>query len=277
LDAYSRDLRRHPLLSREDEHEIAVRFARTGDAALGARLITANLRLVWKIAVEYCGGGRNLTDIVQEGNVGLIHAVRKYDPHRGVKLSSYAAWWIRAYILNFILSNSRLVKIGTTRAQRRLFFRLGKERAKMESSGGVVDARQLATALDVTEKEVVDMEGRLAARETSLDSPVSRRDGPADGTVGDLLSAESRLRPDHQSEARELHELLRLRLEEFAETLSGREIEIFRRRLLSDEAATLSKIAEGFGVTRERVRQIEQRLKDRLRQHLKDSLGDAAA
>ena len=276
MRSYSQDLRRYPVLSREDEHEIAVLFARTGDGTLASRLITANLGLVRKIALEYRGEHRHLPDLVQEGNVGLIHAVRKYDPHRGVKLSSYAAYWIRAYILNFILSNARLVKVGTTQAQRRLFFGLRRERAKMERRGDAVEVKQLAAALNVSEKEVTDMERRLAAYETSLDSPVGRQEEGGTRTYGDLVLADSRLRPDHQSEAEEFGELLRLRLQEFAESLSGRDIEIFRRRLLSEEAATLAEIGERFGISRERVRQIEDQLKKRLRQHLEASLGDAA-
>ena len=274
LGSYCQDLRRHPVLSREREHEIAIRFAKTGESELGAQLINANLRLVVKIATEYRGERRNLLDLVQEGNLGLIQAVHKYDPHRGVKLSSYAAWWIRAYILKFILSNARLVKIGTTQAQRRLFFGLGKERARMESCGAAVAVKQLAGVLNVSEREVTEMEGRLSA-ETSLDAPVWRRNQESAERAGDSMPADSRLRPDHQSETEEFHGLLRLRLEEFAETLTGRDTEIFRSRLLSEEAATLGEIAGKFGVSRERVRQIEQHLKKRLRRHLEVSLGDA--
>jgi RNA polymerase sigma-32 factor len=273
--SYYQDLRRHPVLSREREHEIAVRFAKTGDSELEAQLINANLRLVVKIAAEYRGERRNLLDLVQEGSLGLIQAVRKYDPNRGVKLSSYAAWWIRAYILKFILSNARLVKIGTTQAQRRLFFGLRKERARMENCGGAVAVKQLAAILNVSEQEVTEMEGRLSAPETSLDAPAWRRDQESARSAGDCIPDDSRMRPDHQSETEEFHSLLRLRLEEFAETLTGRDIEIFRSRLLSEDAATLGEIAGKFRVSRERVRQIEQRLKKRLRQHLEVSLGDA--
>jgi RNA polymerase sigma-32 factor len=275
LGSYCQDIRLHPVLSREEEHEVAVRFAQTGDPKLGARLINANLRLVLKIAAEYRGERRNLLDLVQEGNLGLIQAVRKYDPHRGVKLGSYAAWWIRAYILKFILSNARLVKIGTTQVQRRLFFGLGKARARMESRGVAVGVKQLAAVLNVSEREIVEMETRLTAQETSLDAPAWHRDQDSAGRIGDAMPADSRLRPDHRSEAEEFDALLRLRLEEFAATLSGRDIEIFRSRLLSEEATTLGDLAEQFGVSRERVRQVEERLKKRLRRHLEASLGDA--
>jgi RNA polymerase sigma-32 factor len=214
-------------------------------------------------------------DLVQEGNLGLIHAVKKYDPHRGVKLGSYAVWWIRAYILKFILANSRLVKVGTTQAQRRLFFGLSKQRARMEKRSAVVDTKQLAAALNVTEKEVTEMEGRLSARETSLDAPVRQSDDGSDRTYMDLARADAQLRPDYQSETKEFRTLLRTQLEEFAKTLTGRDIDIYRNRLMSEEAATLSEIARRFGVSRERVRQLEEKIKERLRQHLEASLGDS--
>jgi RNA polymerase sigma-32 factor len=272
---YLQDLRRHPLLSREEEHRIAVLFSQTRDPGLASQLVTANLRLVVKIVLEYRSAHRNLLDLVQEGNVGLIHAVQKYDPHRGVKVGTYASWWIRAYVLKFILSNSRLVKVGTTQGQRRLFFGLRRERARLEGPDGkTVEARHLAAVFDVSEKEVVEMERRLSSCETSIDSP-SGGDDRGDRTYGDSLSGEAALQPDVQSEVREFQDVLKRELGTFQETLTGRDIEIFRGRLVSDEAATLAEIAERFGVSRERVRQIEERLKQRLRRHLQASLGDA--
>jgi RNA polymerase sigma-32 factor len=278
LMTYLQELRRHPLMTREEEHEIAARYVETGDAALASQLVTANLRLVVKIAVEYRAAHRNLSDLVQEGNVGLIQAVQKYDPHRGVKLATYASWWIRAYILKFILSNSRLVKIGTTQAQRRLFFGVRKERARLESRGGgvAVEARHLAAAMDVSEKDVVEMERRMSASETSLDAP-SRHDESGDRTCGDMLSAEALSQPDVQSENEEFRQVLQVQLQAFSATLTGRDKEIYRRRLVTDEAVTLAVIAEKFGVSRERVRQIEERLKKRLRRHLEASMGDAVS
>jgi RNA polymerase sigma-32 factor len=277
LRLYLRDLRRSPLLTPEDEHDIALLFAKTRASDLAARLINANLRVVWKIALEYRREHRNLLDLVQEGNLGLIQAVNKYDPHRGVKLSSYAAWWIRAYILKFIPSNARLVKLGTTPAQRRLFFGLSKERAKMESRCNEVETKQLAAALHVSEKELTEMEGRLGASEASLDSPLRQQgdDSGTDRTYMDLVCADARLRPDHQSEDEEFRGLLRLRLDEFADTLAGRDVEIFHGRLVSEDAATLGEIAARLGVSNERVRQLEEKIKARLRRHLEASLGDA--
>jgi RNA polymerase sigma-32 factor len=274
IGAYLHELRRYPLMTREEEHTVAVRFCKDHEQALAARLITANLRLVVKIAQEYRRAHRNILDLIQEGNIGLIHAVQKYDPYRGVKLSSYASWWIRAYILKFILANWRLVKVGTTQAQRKLFFNLRKEREKLEKQGYEVEAKHLAAALDVSEQEVVEMERRLNASETSLDAPM-RSDEQGDRTQGDFVRAAPALRPDVQVEAGEFGAILKEKLHAFGETLRDRDLEIFRDRLLNDEPATLVQIAERFGVTRERVRQIEERLKRRLRQYLEGELGDA--
>jgi RNA polymerase sigma-32 factor len=274
IGAYLHELRRYPLMTRDEEHECAVRFSETQDAGLASRLITANLRLVVKIAQEYRRAHRNILDLIQEGNIGLIHAVQKYDPYRGVKLSSYASWWIRAYILKFILANWRLVKVGTTQAQRKLFFNLRKEREKLEKQGFQVEAKHLAAALDVTEQEVIEMERRLTASETSLDAPM-RSDDQGERTQGDFVRAAPGLRPDVQVESGEFGDILRQKLTAFGSTLRDRDLEIFRDRLLNDEPATLVQIAERFGVTRERVRQIEERLKKRLRQYLETELGDA--
>jgi RNA polymerase sigma-32 factor len=273
IGAYLHELRRYPLMTREEEHDVAVRLSKSADRALAARLVTANLRLVVKIAQEYRRAHNNVLDLIQEGNVGLIHAVEKYDPYRGVKLSSYASWWIRAYMLKFILANWRLVKVGTTQPQRRLFFNLRKEREKLEKQGYQVDAKHLAAALDVTEQEVIEMERRLNASEISLDAPV-RSDDQGDRTRGDLVPATPASRPDMQVEASEFGLLLREKLQSFGATLHDRDLEIFRARLVNDEPATLVELAESFGVTRERVRQIECRLKGRLRTYLEAELGE---
>ena len=169
-----------------------------------------------KIAQEYRRAHRNILDLIQEGNIGLIHAVQKYDPYRGVKLSSYASWWIRAYILKFILANWRLVKVGTTQAQRKLFFNLRKEREKLEKQGYEVEAKHLAAALDVSEQEVVEMERRLNASETSLDAPM-RSDEQGDRTQGDFVRAAPALRPDVQVEAGEFGAILKEKLHAFGD------------------------------------------------------------
>jgi RNA polymerase sigma-32 factor len=275
LAAYMNETRRYPLLTPDEEKELAVRLVEHGDTAAARRLIEANLRLVVKIAYEYRRAHKNLLDLVQEGNIGLIQAVGKFDPYRGVKLSSYAAFWIRAYILKFILNNWRLVKIGTTQAQRKLFFNLRKEREKLEQLGFQPTSALLAEKLDVTEKEVIEMERRLAAPEASLDAPL--------GSGGDDEGARTRLdylpsdedRPDHAVAQSEFSAMLREKLETFANTLQGREQTIFRERWLTDEPLTLQEIGDRYNVSRERARQLEKRMIDRLKKYLEAEMGTA--
>ncbi|HEU4614915.1 MAG TPA: RNA polymerase factor sigma-32 [Kofleriaceae bacterium] len=274
LAAYMAETRRYPLLTPEEEKELAVRLVEHGDTAAARRLIEANLRLVVKIAYEYRRAHKNLLDLVQEGNIGLIQAVSKFDPYRGVKLSSYAAFWIRAYILKFILNNWRLVKIGTTQAQRKLFFNLRKEREKLEQLGFTPTTALLAEKLDVPEKEVIEMERRLAAPEASLDAPMGSGDDEGTRTRLDYLPDDD-LRPDRVVAQSEFSELLRDKLEKFAQTLQGREQTIFRERWLTDEPLTLQEIGDRYNVSRERARQLEKRMLDRLKKYLESEMGTA--
>lgn len=273
MQAYMREVTRHALLTPEEEHSLAVRYAKTGDVDAAARLVTANLRLVVKIAYEYRRAYRNMMDLVQEGNIGLMQAVKRYDPYRGVKLSSYAAWWIRAYMLRFILNNWRLVKIGTTQAQRKLFFNLSKEKAKLSALGIEPTHAEIARRLDVEEKDVIEMDRRLSRGDASLDAPVSESDGRGT-TRMDLLPASS-FDPQLIVEDVEIQGILRDKLAEFRGTLQGKDVHIFERRMVCDEPLTLQQLGDEFGVSRERVRQLEARLYGRLREFLKDSLGDA--
>jgi RNA polymerase sigma-32 factor len=273
LALYIREIKRYPLLTREQEHDLAVKFLESGDVDAARVLVTSNLRLVVKIAHEYRRAHRNLLDLIQEGNVGLVQAVKKFDPHRGVKLSSYSAWWIRAYILKFILANWRLVKIGTTQAQRKLFFNLKKERDKLEALGIDASSEALAAALQVSEREVVDMEKRLSGGDLSLDAPVSRDD--ADGRSRMETMEAGLPRPDDQVEGAEFRGLLREKLARFAEGLEGRERTLFEERLLNEQPKTLQEIGETYGISRERARQLEKRLVDRLKVFLRAELGDA--
>lgn len=273
MAAYMRETRRYPLLTPEEEKELAVRLVEHGDTAAARRLIEANLRLVVKIAYEYRRAHKNLLDLVQEGNIGLIQAVSKFDPYRGVKLSSYAAFWIRAYILKFILNNWRLVKIGTTQAQRKLFFNLRKEKDKLERLGFEPEHKLLAERMNVTEDEVAEMEKRLESSDMSLDAPMSR-DEEGGRTRMDALPAPGS-RPDVEAEQVEFRTLLREKLETFARTLSGRDETLFRERWLTESPRTLQDIGDEFGISRERARQIEKRLLDKLRTYLEAELGTA--
>jgi RNA polymerase sigma-32 factor len=259
-------------MSREEEHEVATAFAATGDRRLAERLVNANLRLVVKIVLEYRVDARTLMDLIQEGNVGLMHAVEKFDARRGIKLGTYASWWIRAYVLKFIMSNARLVKVGTTQDQRRLFFGLRKARARLEKTGGSrVDAKALALAMGVPEGAVVEMEQRLASSEASLDAPI----GDESGTFGESFGADPQLQPDTQCEEWDLRNVMKAHVATFAADLRGRELEVFHGRMVMDTPLTLKTIADKFGVSRERVRQIVDRLKRNLRKHLRERMGDS--
>ncbi len=275
MAAYMAEVRRHPLLTREEEFELALRWFEQGDQEAARRLVTSNLRLVVKIANEYRRGYQNLLDLVQEGNVGLIRAVQKFDPHRGVKLSTYAGWWIRAYVLKHILNNWRMVKIGTTQNQRKLFFNLRKQREALIKAGVDPTAENIAKQLDVSPEEVVEMEKRMAAPDASLDAPLgSGEDEGQTRTRMDMLEDEEG-GPEDEVSSKEFKRLLHDKLRAFGATLEGREMEIFQDRLMNDEPVTLQDLGDRWGVSRERARQIEKRMVLRLRAFLQDELGDA--
>jgi RNA polymerase sigma-32 factor len=256
LQRYMRDVERHSLLTREEEHELAERYRQTGDVDAAYRLVTANLRLVVKIAHEYQRTAFSLLDLIQEGNIGLMRAVQKFDPYRGVKLSSYAAWWIRAYILRYVMENWRIVKLGTTQAQRKLFFNLRKEQTKLAAQGFDPTAKLLAERLSVSEQDVTEMDQRLAQDEVRLDAPMSdeSRENRADRLVSTAPAADERL-ADLQLKA-----ILREKLAEYGTRLEDKERFIFENRLVAQDPMTLQEVGDHFGVTRERARQIEAKL-----------------
>ncbi len=275
MQAYQREVQRHPLLLPEEELSLATKYYETGDVRAAHKLVTSNLRLVVKIAYEYRRAYKNIMDLVQEGNVGLMQAVKKYDPTRGVKLSSYAAWWIRAYILRYILNNWRMVKLGTTQAQRKLFFNLNKEKQKLLAMGIDPSPKLIAERLNVEEKEVMDMDVRLGASEASLDAPVGDTDGKLTPRV-DLMAGTGEGADILLAEA-EISSMLKGKLRTFRETLKGKDLEIFDLRLAAqDEPLTLQELGDKFGVSRERVRQLEARLVGKLRIHLREELEEAA-
>jgi RNA polymerase sigma-32 factor len=270
LDAFLSEIQHYPLLAPDEERELAEHYVATGDVQAAARLVTSNLRLVVKIAFEYRRAYRNIMDLIQEGNIGLMHAVKKFDPTRGVKLSSYAAWWIRAYILRFILNNWRLVKLGTTQAQRKLFFNLNKERSRLQAMGIEPTTQVLAERIGVTEKDVVEMDRRLQADDVSLDADVYDSEGrPL--TRMDMLADKSAL-PDKLISEAYFEDALRGRLDDFAEPLTDKEEFIFHNRLTRENPMTLQEIGDVFGVSRERVRQLEKRLLGKLRKYLESEL-----
>jgi len=275
MQQYLREVQRHSLLTPQEEHDLAVKYVASGDVAAAARLVTANLRLVVKLAYEYRRAYKNIMDLVQEGNIGLMQAVKRYDPYRGVKLSSYAAWWIRAYILRFILNNWRLVKLGTTQAQRKLFFNLNKEKARLSAMGIEPSSAEIARRLGVEEQEVTDMDRRLSSGEMSLDAPVGDTEGRPVSRLEMMPTSMSG--PDTAVAEGEIQQMVKAKLADFRTTLKGKDIQIFDDRLVAEDPLTLQELGDRFGISRERVRQLEARLTGRLREYLKSELGDAVA
>src|SRR5690606_27261172 len=260
LTRYLAELRHYPPIPREEEYALAVRWVEHGDVEAARRLVLANLRLVVKIAMEYRRSWTNVLDLIQEGNVGLLQAVQRFDPYQGVKLSSYAAYWIRAYILKYLLDNIRLVRLGTTRAQRKLFFRLNREKRELERRGFEVEPKLLAERLDVSEEDVIDMEQRLGQPDLSFDAPVRDEEGSA--SYGDFIPANVGSAEEHVADEERRGVFLE-KVHEFAESLDERERRIVEERILAEEPKTLQQMGDEFGVTRERVRQIEARVVSR--------------
>jgi len=270
LQRYLAEIRRFRVLSREEEHNLAVEYKEYDNVEAAYKLVTANLRLVVMIAREYQKSFRNLLDLVQEGNMGLMEAVKNFDPYRGVRFPSYAVWWIRAYMIRYIMNDWRMVKIGTTQAQRRLFFNLQKEKDKIESEGLMPGPKLIAQRLSVKEDEVVEMEQRLASRDLSVDVPLGDDD---EATLLNFLP-DNKQSPEEQFAETQYRDLLRQKMEQFATGLKDKELVIYRERLLNEEPVTLREIGEKYGISRERVRQIEERVKKKLKTYLKKELKD---
>jgi len=264
LQRYLAEIRRYPLLSREEEHDLAVRYKEHQDIEAAYRLVTANLRLVVMIARNYQRAFRTLLDLVQEGNVGLMEAVKNFDPYRGVRFPSYAVWWIRAYIIRYVMNNWRMVKVGTTQAQRKLFFNLQKEKERLEAEGFTAGPKLLAQRLDVKESEVVEMQQRLAGRDLSIDTPL---DQGGEATMLDFLASPGATAEEEVADS-ESRQLLSRKIREFGDTLTGKEKVIFDARLMAEEPLTLQDIGDRYGISRERVRQLEERIKKKLKKHL---------
>lgn len=272
LYLYLREVGRFPMLRPDEEFELARRVQESGDSDAAFRLVSSHLRLVVKIAMDFQRRWmQNVLDLIQEGNVGLMRAVNKFDPDKGIKFSYYAAFWIRAYILKFIMDNWRMVKIGTTQSQRKLFYNLNRERQKLIAEGFDPDEAILAERLGVDKEQVVEMQQRLDAADSSLDMPVG--DEPGGATRLDFLPA-LETGVEEGFAGQEVAGLLRARIREILPSLSEKEVYILRHRLLTDDPVTLREIGERYSITRERVRQLEARLLQKLRNHLSSEIRD---
>lgn len=269
LESYLVQINQFPLLTQEEEFQLAVRYRKNNDIEAAQKLITSNLRFVVKVAFEYKSYGVKLLDIIQEGNIGLMMAVKKFNPYKGYRFISYAIWWIRAYIQNFIIKTWSLVKIGTTQAQKKLFYKIGKVRKALESNGENEKRYELlAKDLDVTKEDIIDMEQRMAARDLSLDAPF---DDGQELTHLDLLREDS----PNQEEAFAEEEEKKIREREVQNAikrLNEKEVYIIKNRIMSDEPLTLQQIGDHLKLSRERVRQIESEALKKLKKEFSTRL-----
>jgi len=263
---YLKEISRYKLLDPETESALLKELQETGDIEIAKKLVLANLRLVVKIAMEYRSAWQNMMDLIQEGNIGLMKAVSKYDGSKGAKLSYYASWWIKSYILKFILENFRMVRIGTTNEQKKLFYNLLKEKERLKALGIVPDTKLLSENLGVSEKAVTVMNGRLSDQSSDLSLEAKTEDG---GSLMDLLQ-DGKVGIDEELSQMESLEILKCHLKEFVLTLKERDREIFEQRLLSEVPMSLQAIADQYGVSRERIRQIEERLLNQLKVYMSD-------
>jgi RNA polymerase sigma-32 factor len=273
LETYLSEINRYPLLAVDEEQRLAREYLATGDTRAAHRLVTANLRFVVKVAYEYRSYGFRVADLIQEGNIGLMKAVQKFDPDKNIRLISYAVWWIRAYIQNYILKSWSLVKLGTTQAQRKLFFSLARTRRELDrtsvehgADSDGRDANKVAKKLRVKASEVREMELRLEGRDLSLDAPMGDDDGGSSHM--DFVVGADAPQADELSDAQE-RQVLASRIGSALGNLDPRERFIVEQRVMSEKPMTLKEIGEHFGFSRERARQLEIRAKDKLKEHLR--------
>jgi RNA polymerase sigma-32 factor len=274
LQRYLTEISNYKLLTREEERELGIRVREHGDKQAAYHLVTSNLRLVVKIALEFQRVWmQNLLDLIQEGNIGLMQAVKKFDPYKNVKFSYYASFWIKAYILKFIMDNWRLVKIGTTQGQRKLFFKLKKEKQKLIDLGFEPKPKLLSERLGVSEREIVDMDQRLDGWDVSLDAPLK---DDSDTERIEFLSTNTESIEDQVSK-KEIEVLLHNKIAEFRKKMTPRELEIFDLRIFSDNPVTLQEIGDRYGISRERVRQVEKNIIKKMREFFKREIPDFAS
>ncbi|MGD8273784.1 MAG: RNA polymerase factor sigma-32 [Desulfobacterales bacterium] len=276
-DAFQRYLigiSKYKLLTRDEERELLQRVHQLSDAQAAQTLVTSNLRLVIKIAMDYSNlWMQNLLDLIQEGNLGLIKAVEKFNLEKNVKFSYYASFWIKAYIIKHLMDNWRLVKIGTTQAQRKLFFKLKSEKQKLKDDGFEPSAELIAERLSVPQKDVVEMDQRISSWDVSLDAPLTE---DSDTARIEFMKTPTNSLEDRVSQ-KQLQVILRKRLKEFRKEMDARELHIFDQRIFAEEPQTLSEIGKKYGISRERVRQIQKGIIAKLKDSFKHELPDYAS
>lgn len=265
LTSYINEIRKYPVLTKEQEFEIAKKYHDTKDPKSAEILVRSNLRFVVKIAAEYSKFGAKMIDLIQEGNVGLMHAVREFNPYKGARVITYAVWWIRGYIQEYLMRQYSMVRIGTTQNQRKLFYQLQKEKEALESAGRKDSLTLISSRLGIPEDEVQTMAQRLSGRDISLDRPL---DDESKGNLLDLQKSPDTENIDDQLAKQEQLKILKEKIEEVRPHLSERETIILNERILNDEPLTLQEIGEKYGITREAVRQMENRLLKKIRDRM---------
>lgn len=271
LQFYLLEIKRYDLLTKEEAVELAIRVKEHNDQQAAYRLITSNLRLVVKIAMDFHRyWTKSLLDLIQEGNIGLIQAVKKFDPYRGIKFSYYSSFWIKAYILKFIMENWKLVKIGTTQTQRKLFFNLAKERDRLIAEGFLPEPKLLAERLDVREEDIDEMTQRLGSGELSLNAPI----GEGGKEEYSSVLPDKTMDVDEQLSEAEGRTILLKKLEEYRKRLSQKELDIFDNRIMSDNPMTLQDLGDKYNISRERVRQIQVKIVNNIKKWLMEEIPD---
>jgi RNA polymerase sigma-32 factor len=269
LQLYLYEIKKYKLLTKEEEKELAIKVRENNDEEAAYRLVTSNLRLVVKIAMDFHRyWTKSLLDLIQEGNIGLIQAVQKFDPYRGIKFSYYSSYWIKAYMWSFIMKNWKLVKIGTTQTQRKLFYNLAKERDRLIADGFIPETKLLAERLNVREEDIEDMTQRLGGGDVSLNAPIgdSGKDEFSSFIADDAINVVDRL---SEKEGR-FHILDKLYV--YRSKLKEKELDIFDNRIMSETPMTLQELGDKYNISRERVRQIQSRIVDNIRKWLKDEI-----
>lgn len=271
LRQYMMEIKKYKLLTPDEQKEIAKRFKEDDDKEAAQMLVVSNLRLVLKIALDFQRiWMQNLLDLIQEGNLGLMQAAVKFDPYRGVKFSYYASFWIKAYILKFIMDNWRLVKIGTTQAQRKLFFKLNKEKKKLLKDGFDPGPKLLSEKLGFSDKEVIEMDQRLNGWDVSLDAPLKE---DSDTEMSNFIPSDNES-PEEQMATEEVHSLLHEKIDEFKTTITARERDIFDQRIFSEDPLTLQELGQRHGISRERVRQVEKEVIFKIKTYFEHEIPD---
>ena len=267
---YMAEIRQYPLLSKEDEEKLTKKYYETGDPQAAEILVKANLRFVVKVASEYAKFGSRLIDLIQEGNVGLMHAIKEFNPYKGVRLITYAVWWIRGYIQEYLMKQYSMVKIGTTQNQRKLFYQLQKEKENIDKLGETEVIKRLSSKLGIDENEVEDMTKRMIKRDLSLDLPVD------DDSSASLIDMQPTVTDNQQLDdvidLKNQLSLLSDKIEEIKQQLNQKELYILEQRILSDEPKSLAEIGRERGVSREAVRQMEARVIDKIKNHFLETI-----